>query len=159
MSYIFYYHLPIVLCDSLITLCNEVKYLQTIHPKPEICYLFLSCIHNALKASQDKDNIISVLDNPEARIVLGTSLNPENIREGTDVYFDCIVNAHPPVYKVEWRHNGNILSINVAAGIIITNQSLVLQGVSRKTAGNYTCVGYNTEGDGESMPFFLNVLC
>lgn len=54
---------------------------------------------------------------------------------------------------------GRILNINVTAGIIITNQSLVLQGVSRTTAGNYTCVGHNTEGDGESEPFFLNVLC
>ncbi|CAH1163760.1 unnamed protein product, partial [Phaedon cochleariae] len=95
---------------------------------------------------------------PEAKILLGTSLNPDTIREGTDVYFDCIVNSHPLVYKVEWRHNGKTLNINVGAGIIISNQSLVLQGISRATAGNYTCVGYNTEGDGESKPFFLNVL-
>ncbi|KAJ3638861.1 hypothetical protein MTP99_002191 [Tenebrio molitor] len=95
---------------------------------------------------------------PEAKIILGTSLNPEAIREGADVYFDCIINAHPPVYKVEWRHNGKLLNINVPAGIIITNQSLVLQGVSRSTAGNYTCVGYNTEGDGESNAFYLNVM-
>ncbi|CAH1186722.1 unnamed protein product [Phyllotreta striolata] len=95
---------------------------------------------------------------PEARILLGTSLNPHAIREGTDVYFDCILNAHPPVYKVDWRHNGKLLNINVNAGIIITNQSLVLQGVSRATAGNYTCLGHNTEGDGESAPFYLNVL-
>nr|CAH7769565.1 unnamed protein product [Callosobruchus chinensis] len=130
-------------------------------PKKEDDGKYLTC-----KAENKIMNIEALEDswkleihyNPEARIVLGTSLNPESIREGTDVYFDCVVNAHPPVYKVEWRHNGNILSINVAAGIIITNQSLVLQGVSRKTAGNYTCVGYNTEGDGESMPFFLNVL-
>lgn len=52
-----------------------------------------------------------------------------------------------------------MLNINIGAGIIISNQSLVLQGVSRSTAGNYTCVGYNTEGDGESAPFYLNVLC
>lgn len=52
-----------------------------------------------------------------------------------------------------------MLTINVHAGIIIANQSLVLQGVSRSTAGNYTCVGYNTEGDGESNAFYLNVMC
>lgn len=54
---------------------------------------------------------------------------------------------------------GKLLNINVGAGIIISNQSLVLQGVSRATAGNYTCVGYNTEGDGESNAFYLNVMC
>ncbi|KAK5647693.1 hypothetical protein RI129_002585 [Pyrocoelia pectoralis] len=95
---------------------------------------------------------------PEAKIILGTSLNPDTIREGTDVYFDCIINAHPHVYKVEWRHNSKVLQHNVGLGIIISNQSLVLQGVSRSTAGNYTCVGYNTEGDGESEPFYLNVM-
>ncbi|KAL3286211.1 hypothetical protein HHI36_000722, partial [Cryptolaemus montrouzieri] len=50
-------------------------------------------------------NLNSVPDTPEAQIILGASLNPDAIREGSDVYFDCIVNAHPPVYKVEWRHN------------------------------------------------------
>lgn len=49
------------------------------------------------------------VDVPETRVRLGTSLEPDAIREGTDVYFDCLVSAHPPVYRVEWRHNVNIL--------------------------------------------------
>lgn len=52
--------------------------------------------------------IAGVSDTPEAKIILGTSLNPDSIREGTDVYFDCIINAHPHVYKVEWRHDVSI---------------------------------------------------
>ncbi|RZF47471.1 hypothetical protein LSTR_LSTR007398, partial [Laodelphax striatellus] len=95
---------------------------------------------------------------PETELTLGTSLNPDNIREGSDVYFDCKVKAEPGVYKVEWRHNGKALNHNVAQGVIISNQSLVLQQVSRTSAGNYTCVGFNTEGDGESNAFYLNVL-
>ncbi|XP_035449485.1 hemicentin-2 isoform X1 [Spodoptera frugiperda] len=95
---------------------------------------------------------------PETVVRLGTNLDPSNIREGTDVYFDCIIRAHPYVYKVEWRHNGKTLLHNVGQGVIISNQSLVLQGVGRRTAGNYTCVGFNAEGDGESKPFTLNVL-
>lgn len=52
-------------------------------------------------------------DVPEATVRLGSSLDPDNIREGTDVYFDCIITAHPGVYKVEWRHNvGLIEKIN-----------------------------------------------
>ncbi|KAF6200039.1 hypothetical protein GE061_006339 [Apolygus lucorum] len=97
-------------------------------------------------------------DTPETTIHLGTSLNPDNIREGSDVYFDCYVKAEPPVYKVEWRHNSRPLNHNIGQGVIISNQSLVLQGVSRNSAGNYSCVGFNTEGDGESSPFYLNVL-
>ncbi|XP_051159478.1 hemicentin-2-like isoform X2 [Leptopilina boulardi] len=95
---------------------------------------------------------------PETKIRLGTPLNPDTIREGTDVYFDCLIKAEPSVYKVEWRHEGKTLHNNIPLGIIISNQSLVLQGVERKSAGNYTCVGYNTEGDGESSPFYLNVM-
>lgn len=48
---------------------------------------------------------LSFLDKPEAKILLGASLIPENIREGADVYFDCIIDAQPGVYKVEWKHN------------------------------------------------------
>nr|XP_023021733.1 hemicentin-1 [Leptinotarsa decemlineata] len=130
-------------------------------PKKEDDGKYLSCrSENKMVSSESLEDgwKLEIHYTPEATIVLGTSLNPDVIREGTDVYFDCIVNAHPPVYKVEWRHNGKMLTINVGAGIIISNQSLVLQGISRSTAGNYTCVGYNTEGDGESKPFFLNVL-
>lgn len=52
-----------------------------------------------------------------------------------------------------------MLPHNISQGVIISNHSLVLQGVSRATAGNYSCVGFNAEGDGISPPFSLNVLC
>ncbi|XP_013147815.1 PREDICTED: hemicentin-2 isoform X1 [Papilio polytes] len=109
-------------------------------------------------AALEDDWLLDIQYVPETTVRLGTNLDPKNIKEGSDVYFDCIIKAHPYVYKVEWRHNGKSLVHNVGHGIIITNQSLVLQGVGRKTAGNYTCVGFNAEGDGESKPFTLNVL-
>ncbi|XP_049785945.1 hemicentin-2-like [Schistocerca cancellata] len=95
---------------------------------------------------------------PEATIQLGTSLNPDNIREGADVYFDCIIIAVPPVFRVEWRHNGRVLGPGAGRGLIVSNQSLVLQSVGRASGGNYSCVGVNAEGAGESKPFHLNVL-
>lgn len=73
-------------------------------------YIVYNTTHFLEKMS--KKNIIILLicyfaDIPETVVRLGTSLEPDAIREGTDVYFDCLVSAHPTVYKVEWRHNVN----------------------------------------------------
>lgn len=48
---------------------------------------------------------------------------------------------------------------NVLAGIIVANQSLVLQNVTRARSGSYTCIGINNEGDGESNTMLLDIKC
>lgn len=48
-------------------------------------------------------------DLPETRIVLGASLKADAIKEGADVYFDCIVNALPASFRVEWKLNASFL--------------------------------------------------
>lgn len=45
------------------------------------------------------------------------------------------------------------------AGIIISGSSLVLQGVSRKMSGLYSCVASNIEGDTQSNTLELKVMC
>ena len=46
-----------------------------------------------------------------------------------------------------------------ARGVILSSGSLVLQRVRRRSAGNYTCVASNVEGDTASNPIKLNVMC
>lgn len=44
-------------------------------------------------------------------------------------------------------------------GKIISNQSLVIQKVAKEDAGNYTCQAFNVEGQMESMPQLLDIMC
>ncbi|CAG0884521.1 unnamed protein product [Darwinula stevensoni] len=94
---------------------------------------------------------------PRAKLSLGKSLNPKAIKEGDDVYFECHVSASPAVYKISWQHDGKPLSHNVSEGIILSNQSLVLQRVKKAQAGRYTCLASNLEGVGTSNAVILNV--
>ncbi|XP_039959757.1 uncharacterized protein LOC120774297 [Bactrocera tryoni] len=94
---------------------------------------------------------------PTAHLKMGSSLNPDDIKEGDDVYFECVIQSNPKPYKMSWFHNGKELHHNISAGIILSDQSLVLQSVSRASAGDYTCLAVNSEGRGASNPVSLHI--
>ena len=54
---------------------------------------------------------------------------------------------------------GELLAHQVRSGIIISNQSLVVQGVSQSDSGRYTCHVFNSEGEGVSNEVELAVKC
>lgn len=74
-------------------------------------------VNTNIKSSHEPPRIISskssdwnllcvgVPDVPILHLSLGSSLNPDDIEEGDDVYFECKVNANPSAYKVLWKHN------------------------------------------------------
>lgn len=94
---------------------------------------------------------------PRVELALGASISYDNIYEGGDVYFDCRIDAQPPPTKVMWQFNNEPLTQNPSGGIILTNQSLVLQSIERSRTGSYTCQAANSIGKGSSQEIFLDV--
>jgi len=102
--------------------------------------------------------VLDVFFAPHVELNLGPAVNPRDLEEGDDVYFECHIKAHPPAYKVTWRHKGQEIYPRPGDGKIISNQSLVLQKVGKEDGGNYTCQAFNVEGQMESKPQFLDIM-
>lgn len=49
------------------------------------------------------------LDRPELVLEVGRSEEITTVREGDDVYFQCIIKANPLVKSVFWTHNVSLL--------------------------------------------------
>lgn len=43
-------------------------------------------------------------DTPRLSLAAGLNLDMEDIKVGDDVYFECGIQANPPVFKVQWFH-------------------------------------------------------
>ncbi|XP_003707375.2 nephrin isoform X2 [Megachile rotundata] len=95
---------------------------------------------------------------PVVTLKMGSSLNPKNIKEGDGVYFECNVRANPRAYKLTWFHEEEELHYNVTAGIVLSDHSLVLQSITRESAGRYTCMAFNVEGRASSNVVNLEVM-
>ncbi|KAG5309577.1 KIRR1 protein, partial [Acromyrmex insinuator] len=100
---------------------------------------------------------IDVVYPPIVSLNLGSTLSPEDIKEGDDVYFECHIRANPPWSKLVWIHDNQILAHNTSARIIWSNQSLVLQSVTRSSAGRYVCAATNALNETRSEPLHFRV--
>lgn len=56
------------------------------------------------------------------------------------------------IQKQELHHN-------VTAGVVLSDHSLVLQSITRESAGGYTCMAANVEGRAKSNVVNLEVMC
>ncbi|XP_001990582.2 uncharacterized protein LOC6563737 [Drosophila grimshawi] len=125
------------------------------HGKALSCRATNELVRNGIRETAMKLNVFFI---PTLQLDLGSNLNPEDIEEGDDVYFECKVHANPAAYKVVWKHNHQIIQHNQRAGVIVSSGDLALQGVTRHQAGNYTCTASNVEGDGDSNIVELKVM-
>ncbi|XP_017879880.1 hemicentin-1-like [Ceratina calcarata] len=95
---------------------------------------------------------------PVVTLKMGKTLKPDDIKEGDDVYFDCMVKANPKAYKLVWFKDGKELKNNATAGIVLSDQSLILRRITRYSAGDYTCLAANNEGKTTSNPVNLQIM-
>ncbi|KAH6931545.1 hypothetical protein HPB50_025172 [Hyalomma asiaticum] len=79
----------------------------------------------------------------------------KQISEGSSVYFDCNVQANPPVKQVGWLHEGS--QLEPSPGIRIEHVRLVIDRLQRHQAGHYQCAATNELGHGVSEKVFLMV--
>ncbi|CAG9789232.1 unnamed protein product [Diatraea saccharalis] len=109
-----------------------------------------------MKAIDDQIQL-NVVYSPLVLLNLGSTLNPDEIKEGDDVYFECNVKANPKEHRISWFHNDRPVTQNMTSGIILSTRSLVLQGVTREEAGGYTCKATNVRGETSSPKVKLRV--
>lgn len=91
---------------------------------------------------------------PIVSLRLGNSIDPNGIKEGDDVYFDCHVKANPPSTKLTWYHNVSThipyLYINLYAHALACVYYDVLAYLPMHNI-NYTYFIHYTTSDGVSQ--------
>ncbi|XP_058801880.1 nephrin-like isoform X2 [Phymastichus coffea] len=95
---------------------------------------------------------------PIVLLRIGSTFDLKDIKEGDDVYFECNVRANPRNFKLAWYHGTKELRHNASAGIVLADQSLFLQGITREASGNYSCLAVNSEGHNRSNVIYLHVM-
>ncbi|XP_045528218.1 nephrin-like [Pieris brassicae] len=96
---------------------------------------------------------------PIVSLKMSLSKKSNHIAEGDDVYLECTARANPRPSKFFWFKQGMQIEHNSSAGVIVSEQSLVLQNVIRNDSGEYKCAAQNNEGKATSNPVNLQVTC
>ncbi|CAH0400438.1 unnamed protein product [Chilo suppressalis] len=132
----------------------------TLTPMPSDNGAVIKCVASnpSLPTKAIDDHIqLNVVYSPVVTLSLGSTLNPQDIKEGDDVYFECNVKANPREHRISWYHNDRPVTQNMTSGIILSTRSLVLQKVTREEAGGYSCKATNVRGETSSAIVKLRV--
>ncbi|XP_059051651.1 hemicentin-2-like [Achroia grisella] len=131
----------------------------TMLPQPEDDGAVIRCRADnpVLSVALEDSFRMTVVYRPVLAMSLGSTLNPNDIKEGDDVYFECNIRANPKEHRISWYHNDVQVSQNMSSGVFISTKSLVLQRVTRGDGGLYTCRAANQMGESSSQAVYLRV--
>uniref|UniRef100_A0A182VEK5 Ig-like domain-containing protein n=1 Tax=Anopheles merus TaxID=30066 RepID=A0A182VEK5_ANOME len=95
---------------KLINNSSMVSSVLSFRPHPDDDGTILKCegSNPRLQNSVLEDSVImNVLYPPQVTLSLGSTLNPDDIKEGDDVYFECHIKANPREHRITWSHDIN----------------------------------------------------
>ncbi|CAG4930416.1 unnamed protein product [Parnassius apollo] len=139
--------------NSTVSILNFIPETED-HEKNLICRAENPRLSNAVIEDFWKLNVHYV---PIVTLKIGSTLNPNVIKEGEDVYFECNIKANPKVTRLTWYKGTKEIQQIASSGVIISDQTLILQGVNRSSSGDYSCLAYNNEGSATSNSVTLQV--
>ncbi|XP_049267451.1 hemicentin-2 isoform X2 [Rhipicephalus sanguineus] len=102
--------------------------------------------------------VMRIYYKPILSVELGPPYRNSSLVEGSDVFLECKARANPPVSDVGWRRDGGVLVPSAGPQELVVNDNfLAIQKLSRHDTGNYSCFAGNSEGVSESAWFSLRV--
>ncbi|KAI1303170.1 Kin of IRRE-like protein 3 [Halotydeus destructor] len=75
---------------------------------------------------------MNVAHSPVVSLVLGANINRNGIVEGSDVFFECNIQANPAEREIGWILDGQRLSEVNSHGLMVNNRTLLIKNVTRK---------------------------
>ncbi|RWS23316.1 Nephrin-like protein, partial [Leptotrombidium deliense] len=122
----------------------------------------LSCVAANVKypgINVDDGFVVHIKYSPAVSLVMGASVQREQIVEGSDILFECNIQANPMYSSLGWMFNDQQLNGEQFTNVVISNTSLLLKSVRKQNSGSYRCWAVNDEGKGESDSINLNIQC
>ncbi|XP_037079463.1 nephrin-like, partial [Pollicipes pollicipes] len=84
------------------------------HGRPLICRARNDYVTDGV---MDDRHLLNIRYAPRVTLRLGYALDPKDIKEGVDVYFECDIEANPGIYSVKWTHEGEPVEASAQSGV------------------------------------------
>ncbi|GFY77147.1 uncharacterized protein TNIN_295151 [Trichonephila inaurata madagascariensis] len=94
---------------------------------------------------------------PIVNISLIPSSSHQESEKAVTFFLECSIWANPWIFEIAWQFEDRPIVDNLLAGIIISNQTLIIQNVKKDHRGRYRCHAANIVGHGYSKRLHLLV--